>query len=124
MPRPTLKEGSRGPAVTKLTRLLRKRGHLDFIGETFNRAVRRAVEEFQARHVDERGRPLVSDGVVGPLTWRTLQKEIEVLAPPVGVRFETMPEKGGRRPGRAALQVAIGELCPASTILPSHGREF
>ncbi len=110
MPNPTLSEGSRGPAVAKLTAILKRRGYLDTVGQSFNRAVRRAVEEFQARHVDELGRPLVCDGVVGPLTWWALETEREVLAPPAGIRFEVMPARGGSRRGRAALAAAISEL--------------
>ncbi len=110
MPNPTIREGSRGPVVTKLTRILKKRGYFDTIQQTFSRPVRRAVEEFQARHVDERDYPLVADGIVGPLTWWALETNIEVLAPPTGVRFDAMPARGGSRRGRAALQTAIGEL--------------
>lgn len=110
MPNPVLREDSRGPAVLKLTRILKRRGHLNSSRRSFNRAVRHAVEEFQARHVDERGRPLVVDGLVGPLTWWALENEIEVLAPPVGVDFEAMPAKGGSQRGRAALAVAIDEM--------------
>jgi len=109
MSNPTLTEGSRGPAVAKLAAILKKRSYLDATEQTFNRAVRRAVEEFQARHVDEVGRPLVSDGVVGPLTWWALETEREVLAPPAGVRFDVMPARGGSRRGRAALEAAIAE---------------
>lgn len=112
MPRPVLREGSRGTAVFELTRILESRGHLESTGRSFNRRVRRAVEEFQARHVDPLGRPLTVDGVVGPLTWWALENEKEVLAPPVGVDFASMPpkESGGSQRGRAALETAIGEM--------------
>jgi hypothetical protein len=112
MPKPVLREGNRGNAVLELTRILERRGHLDSTGQSFNRTVRRAVEEFQARHVDQRGRPLVVDGVVGPLTWWALETEIEVLAPPAGVDFASMPPKarGGSQRGRAALETAIEEM--------------
>jgi hypothetical protein len=110
MSNPTLREGSRGPAVEKLTRLLKKRGHFETIQQGFTREVRRAVEEFQARHVDELGRPLVSDGVVGPLTWWALETNTEVLTSPDGIRFDIMPFQGGSRRGRAALRAAIAEL--------------
>lgn len=110
MPNPVLLEGRRGSAVLKLTRILKKRGFLDSSNSHFNRTVFRAVQEFQARHVDSRGRPLVADGVVGLLTWWALENEIEVLAPPVGVNFESIPARGGSRRGRAALAAAIGEI--------------
>ncbi len=110
MPNPVLKEGSRGPAVLKLTRILKRRGHLESTRHSFNRPVRRAVEEFQARHVDELGRPLVVDGVVGPLTWWAFENEIEVLAPPVGADFTSMPARGGSPRGRAALKTGIDEM--------------
>ena len=110
MPHPTIREGSRGPEVARLTAILKTRGYIDSSRQTFTREVRRAVEEFQARHVDERGRPLVSDGVVGLLTWWALETDIPVLATPLGVRFDVMPARGGSRRGRAALEKAIGEL--------------
>jgi len=105
-----LREGNRGAEVLELTTLLEKRGHLDSSDRVFNRAVRRAVEEFQARHVDSRGRPLVVDGVVGPLTWWALENEVEVLAPAGGVDFSVMPRRGGSPRGRGALAVAIAEM--------------
>src|SRR5262245_7551306 len=110
MPYPTIREGSRGPDVARLTAILKRRAHLDSTGQVFTRAVRRAVEEVQAGHVDERGRPLVSDGVVGPLTWWALTTEVAVHAAPLGVRFDVMPPRGGSRRGRAALETAISEL--------------
>lgn len=110
MPSKTLRQGSRGSSVLGLTRLLKKRGHLDATGSVFDRTVRAAVEEFQARHVDPTGHPLVVDGVVGPLTWWALENEVEVLAPAGVVDFATMPGRGGSRRGRAALATAIAEM--------------
>jgi hypothetical protein len=110
MPNPILTEGSRGASVLKLTRILEELGHLEFPGEIFDRTVLRAVEEFQSRYVDELGRPLVVDGLVGPLTWWALENETSVLAPPVGVDFTVVPANGGSQRGRAALTTAISEI--------------
>jgi hypothetical protein len=52
-----------------MTTLPVARGHLGQATSAFDRRVKAAVEEFQARHVDSCGRPLVVDGKVGPLTW-------------------------------------------------------
>jgi hypothetical protein len=38
----------------------------------FDLAMKRAVKLFQARHVDDEGRPLKQDGEIGPLTWAAL----------------------------------------------------
>jgi cell wall-associated NlpC family hydrolase len=59
---PTLRLGSRGPAVVTLQRLLRVRAD-----GAFGRGTRRAVVTFQ------RASHLTADGVVGARTWRALR---------------------------------------------------
>ena len=111
MANPTLKLGARGAAVKKLTQILVKRGHFERATTYFNRSVSSAVTEFQARHVDERGQPLVADGIVGLLTWWALEhaNNQAILIP--GSRTNTPPmPPGGSRRGRAALRVALSEM--------------
>lgn len=111
MARPVLKFGAQGNAVLTVTRALKRRGHIEASTSVFDARVRAAVREFQARHVDKHGRPLASDGVVGPLTWWALDNEVEVIAAPV-IDFGKLPPvaAGGSVRGRAALQLAIDEM--------------
>jgi len=109
MPRPILRQGNRGADVERLTRILKRRGYLEETRGSVDLTVRRAVEEFQARHVDERDEPLVADGVVGPLTWWALEKN-EPASRPGDVRWDQrMPPEGGSERARAALRTAIAE---------------
>ena len=59
MEKRTLKRNDTGEAVRALARLLVERGHLKEPSNIFDLTLKHAVEEFQARHVDERGHPLV-----------------------------------------------------------------
>jgi hypothetical protein len=107
----TLKPGRRGKDVQRLTRLLVDRGHLERTTSQYSKRVTAAVLEFQARHVDSRGRPLVADGIVGPLTWWALQhpENRALLVKPPAARAANMP-RGGTPAGRAALRAAIAEM--------------
>lgn len=106
-----IRMGSSGPAVTEVTQLLVDRGYLSVATNVFDRRVRMAVKEFQARHVDERGQPLVVDGKVGELTLWALRNpdNTSILAVPVDEALSAMPAGGGAV-GRAALGAALGEL--------------
>jgi peptidoglycan hydrolase-like protein with peptidoglycan-binding domain len=115
MPTPPLRLNSTGPAVRQLTKLLRQRGYLDRESDTFDSTVRRAVKEFQSRHVDERDQPLVVDGVVGPLTWWALEQNAPATVRTDQRAFEQMPANGGSTCGRAALEAAINELRNGAT---------
>ncbi len=112
MARPVLRINNQGTAVRELTMILKERGYLAESTDAFDRAVRAAVKEFQSRHVDERGRPLVVDGVVGPLTWWALDHpdNSAILAQPVATDFTVVPDSGGSPRGRAALAVALAEM--------------
>ncbi len=81
--------GSGGPTVRDLTDILVERGYLTSASTIFERRVKAAVGEFQARHVDSRGHPLEVDGKVGGLTWWALRNtaNTDVLATPVVVPF-------------------------------------
>jgi len=107
---PVLREGNQGAAVRRLTGLLKQRGFYSRSQSEFDRPVRNAVKEFQSRHLDSRGRPLVADGVVGPLTWWALQHADNsglFGEPAAGL---AVPTAGGTERGRAALATAIGEI--------------
>ena len=59
---------SLGEDVRELTELLLERGYLTAATTLFDKRVRAAVEEIQARHVDSCGHPLQVDGKIGALT--------------------------------------------------------
>lgn len=106
-----LKMGAQGPEVRRLTRLLQDHGFHNHVGDVFDREVRRAVEAFQARNLDSRGRPLVVDGKVGELTWWALER-VDGEHPPlpeVATAASEVPS-GGSAPGRAALAAALAEM--------------
>lgn len=65
---PTLQAGSTGPDVRRLQRILVETKLLDFthIDGSFAAATETAVKDFQE------GNGLVSDGIVGPVTWAVL----------------------------------------------------
>lgn len=107
-----LRKGDSGEEVGELGALLVRRGFLDAAGDVFDTEVQRAVKGFQARHVDSRGRPLVVDGVVGPLTWWALEHpdNSAVLATPQAEAWLTLPASGGSARGRFALAAALQEM--------------
>jgi hypothetical protein len=108
MSKPEIKLNSKGKAVEELTKALKQRGYLDKISTVFDRTVRAAVIEFQSRHLDERGRPLKVDGIVGPLTWWALEnKPSDVIVP---TPLTKMPRSGGSPRGRKALEAALSEM--------------
>jgi hypothetical protein len=89
--RPTLRAGARGDSVVELQRILLSLGYTDFsITGVLDEATNQAVELFQLQHIDSSGRPLASDGVVGPKTWWALDnpsgdaQESFMPTPPVG----------------------------------------
>lgn len=70
-----LRFGDAGQDVATLCAKLVQFDYLPFkmvAHRVFDRVVKRAVLDFQARHLDPTGQPLVSDGVVGSLTWWAL----------------------------------------------------
>lgn len=104
-----LKLNDEGADVREATKLLVSRGYLDRARDTFDRDVRRAVLNFQSRHVDQLGRPLVADGVIGPLTlWALRHPDGHNVPVATPQRFD-LPA-GGSAAGRAALEAAIGEM--------------
>src|SRR5688572_331376 len=67
---PVLREGARGPSVTRLQRLLQKRGVSPGpIDGIFGPKTEAAVKRFQQKH------QLAADGVAGPRTWSRLEQQ-------------------------------------------------
>jgi peptidoglycan hydrolase-like protein with peptidoglycan-binding domain len=64
---PTLREGSKGAAVTQLQNLLRNKGFNVSADGSFGPRTEAAVKSFQS------SRGLAADGVVGPKTWAALR---------------------------------------------------
>jgi len=103
--------GETGPEISELVRLLVQRGFLigPDEGSHFGRIIRQAVKDFQSRHIDSRGQPLVVDGIAGPLTrWALTHPDNSAL-------FQAMSMSPGPPPGppsrgRAALEIALREV--------------
>ena len=116
-----LKHGATGTRVRELTRLLVSRGFLAAEKTHFDTPVKRAVEGFQARHIGPNGRPLVVDGVVGPLTWWALRhpSNTGLLNPPDAA--PSIP-RGGSSVGRAALRIALAEMEAGSREIGGNNR--
>lgn len=106
----TLHKGDQGTQVRQLQRLLAQRGYAVDAGGSFDAQTWRAVRAFQAQNLDQHGQPLVVDGVVGPLSWWSLQHPKPFIRAPAAVDYAAMPAHGGSAVGRAALAAAIGEL--------------
>ncbi len=105
----TLKRGMRGPDVKILTQDLVELGYLDKSVASFNSTVHVAVMDFQARHLDPRGRPLVSDGIVGALTWAAISHSGESPCKPFDRQPIVVPVGESER-GRAALSIGLQEF--------------
>lgn len=103
--------GDIGPEVSDLAQLLIQRGFLigPDVGFEFNRTLRQAVKDFQARHLDPRGRPLAVDGIVGPLTHWALTHPNNA-APYQPLHKAPDPPPGPATWGRAALEIALLEI--------------
>ena len=68
-----VRKGDTGNEVRTLQKLLAQRGYPVEPGGSFDAPTWRAVRAFQAQNLDQHGQPLVVDGVVGPLSWWSLQ---------------------------------------------------
>lgn len=103
--------GQTGKAVQALSTLLQAAGYLDAPQSSFDRDMSLAVRAFQTQHVDERGQPLVIDGVVGPLTWWALTHPKQNPVPDPDLHdFSNQLPRGGSNRGRAALREALDEM--------------
>lgn len=106
----TLRRNDQGPQARQLQKLLTQRGYAVDASGTFDTRTWQALRAFQAQNLDQHGQPLVVDGVVGPLSWWSLQNPKPFIRAPAAVDYATLPARGGSRLGRAALAAAIGEL--------------
>lgn len=106
----TLRKDDRGAQVRQLQKLLVQRGYAADVNGVFDTKTWQAARAFQTQNLDQHGQPLVVDGVVGPLTWWSLQHPKPFIRTPSAVDYATLPARGGSRRGRAALAAAIGEL--------------
>jgi hypothetical protein len=106
----TLRKDDRGAQVRQLQKLLVQRGYAADVTGAFDTKTLQAARAFQTQNLDQHGQPLVVDGVVGPLTWWSLQHPKPFIRTPSAVDYATLPARGGSRRGRAALAAAIGEL--------------
>lgn len=70
---PTIKQGSKGPAVKKAQRALNDRGYnAGALDGLFGNRTRKAVRGYQTDRENEAVAPLAVDGIVGPKTWGRL----------------------------------------------------
>jgi hypothetical protein len=106
-----LQKGSQGASVTELQNMLRELDYDIPVTGVFDAATVNAVKDFQARHLDKHGAPLVVDGAVGDLTMFALQHPRSKVTTGV-IDYTIMPDAslGGNPIGRSALQFAIDEL--------------
>jgi hypothetical protein len=108
----TLKLGDHGPDVTLVQQLLNGRGQPTPVNGFFDQETLAAAMDFQQQNLDPEGHPLAVDGQVGPLTRWSLTHPKAPAAVLRAVDFSVMPPpaSGGSAKGRAALEVARGEL--------------
>jgi len=70
---PTIKQGSKGPAVKKAQTALTNRGyHAGNLDGLFGNQTRKAVVLYQTDHKSHTVAPLTVDGIIGPNTWARL----------------------------------------------------
>lgn len=104
--------GDRGDDVAALEHLLRSRGYTVEVDGIFGTQTRNAVRAFQSQNLDRNGVPLLVDGVVGPLTWWSLNHPKPRIETQSGIDFRLPPPEGaaGSCRGREALSAAMKEL--------------
>lgn len=109
-----LKKGSSGPKVKQLVADLRELNYYDGADTTtLDQEVYKSVRAFQMQNTDVAGRPLVVDGIVGPVTAGALDVALgrarasAALPAPSPI---AAPQAGGSPTARAALAVALEEL--------------
>lgn len=104
-----LKKGSMGTDVKKLTSNLAKLGYYSGPAtSTFDNEVFKAVRAFQMQSVDSVGRPLVVDGIAGPVTLGAIAMRLSGTTPSPP-DTPAMPA-GGSATARGALKAALAEI--------------
>lgn len=107
-----MRYGDTGPGVSKLGQDLKQLGYFPGTpSSSFDDALRRAVRAFQMQNVDGLGRPLVVDGIVGPVTAWAIANRLGQAPTPASISgaAPAMPS-GGSVTARAALAVAVAEM--------------
>lgn len=105
-----LRKGDTGSKVRELVKGLKQLGY--YFGpetQTFDNEVWKAVRAFQMQNVDSAGRPLVVDGIAGPVTLAALKAELDDTTVSQTPSSIVMPA-GGSATARGALKVAIAEF--------------
>lgn len=106
-------DGSDG-ALTTLVKELKQADllHPTYKAKKFDFVVSTAVKIFQSINIDDRGRPLTVDGVVGPLTWKALlAKDQEDVFDSMCSKTPTDLETSDINPiAKNALDVAFEEM--------------
>ena len=108
-----LRRNDVSPAVRQLGADLEALGYFAGpAGTTFDLALWKAVKAFQMQNVDTVGRPLVVDGVAGPVTLAAVARKKAGGMPviPLVAGGIAMPPAGGSPTARGALTAALGEL--------------
>jgi peptidoglycan hydrolase-like protein with peptidoglycan-binding domain len=108
-----LKLHSEGNKVATLVKHLRALGY--YAGpatKVFDAEVKKAVIAFQMQNADVEGRPLVVDGIVGPVTAAAIARRLgQLIVPPAPASGPVVvPDTGGSARARAALAIAVQEL--------------
>jgi hypothetical protein len=101
---PMLRQGSSGPEVERLQRLLSSAGFSVAVDGAFGPATRRVVESFQRRL------QLGVDGVVGPRTWAALLASSPAWPATPSTGPLSLNDGNSMRPGSTAAQAPIPEF--------------
>lgn len=108
-----LRKNSSDPLVGVLTEQLKALGYYsEPATNTFGAEVVKAVKAFQVQSTDSSGRPLVVDGIVGPVTEWALARAVAQTLHVAGTPAISlpMPLTGGSSIARAALRKALDEM--------------
>lgn len=95
---PTVREGSKGAAVTQLQNLLRNKGYNIAADGDFGPKTLAAVKKFQS------SKGLTADGVVGPKTWAALKGTGGVSTPPATGGGKTVTAYISGKPSTITVQ--------------------
>jgi len=107
-----LKKNSVGSEVRLLSRNLKALGYYSGpLLSTFDNALLKAVKAFQMQNADAENRPLVVDGIVGPVTEWAIQRKLgNATIRPSAPASLNMPAAGASATARGALNVALAEM--------------
>ena len=110
----TLRLGSvEQPDLQVLISKMKEFGFLrkDYDSTQFDAELSAAVKIFQSVGLDSRGMPLTVDGIVGPLTWKSINEDDQTYIFDALERKLSLPETEGVNPiALHALEVALEEM--------------